>query len=98
MASSFFSLEDPGYNPGVWWLSFLLGYGCGCEVAGCMTGADAGFRLFLFCLQIIMKIKIFNSIENKSTPSFSRTPLWCVAGIFCSDKFTPTRKGYIVLV
>ena len=37
----------------------LLGGACGCgEGAGCRAGAGPGFRFFLFCLQIIMGIKI----------------------------------------
>ena len=46
---------------------FLLllgaGLGCGCP-AGCMAGACPGFRCILFCLQIMMKIKILNSIKT----------------------------------
>ena len=38
----------------------LLGGGCG-ERAGCRAGAGPGFRCVLFCLQIMMKIKILNS-------------------------------------
>ena len=58
--------------------SFLFlvdgGWGCG-EGAGCRVGASPGFRFFFFCLQIIMKIKILNSIKTKgpsaSVESFS---------------------------
>ena len=47
-----------------------LGGGCGCgEGAGCRAGAGPGLKFFLFCLQIIMEIKILNSIKNKSTLS-----------------------------
>ena len=39
----------------------LLGGGCGCgQFTSCRAGADPGFRCVLFCLQIIMKIKILN--------------------------------------
>ena len=44
---------------------------CG-EGAGCMAGAGSGFRCVLSCLQIRMKIKIFNSIKNKRVPSLFR--------------------------
>ena len=44
---------------------FLLVLGCGCdEVAGCRAGAGPGFRFFIFCLHIIMKIKLLNSIKK----------------------------------
>ena len=43
----------------------LLGdRGCG-EGAGYMAGAGPGFRLVIFCLQIIIKIIILNSIKIK---------------------------------
>ena len=42
----------------------LLGGGCGSgEGVGCRAGAGPGFRCVLFCLQIIMKIKVLNSIK-----------------------------------
>ena len=51
---------------------FLLllggGFGCG-EGAGCRAGGGPGFRCVLFCLQIIMKIKILNSIKTKESLS-----------------------------
>ena len=40
-------------------------YGCG---ASCRADAGPGFRFFLFCLQIIMEIKIFNSIQKQKYP------------------------------
>ena len=44
----------------------LLGGGCGrCEGTGFRTGTGPGFRCVLFCLQIMMKIKILNSIKTK---------------------------------
>ena len=40
-----------------------LGGGRGCrEGAGCMAGAGPGLRCVPFCLQIRIKIKIFNSV------------------------------------
>ena len=43
---------------------FLLGGDGGCgEGAGCRAGTGPGFRFFI--LQIIMKIKILNSIKTK---------------------------------
>ena len=44
----------------------LLGDGWGCgKGVDCRAGAGPGFRFFLFCLQqIILKIKIFNSIKT----------------------------------
>ena len=40
---------------------FLLLLGCGW---GCGEGVCSGFRFFPFCLQVIMKIKILNSIKT----------------------------------
>ena len=42
----------------------LLGAGRGCG-AGCRAGAGPGFRYVLLCRQMMMKIKILNSIKNK---------------------------------
>ena len=54
----------------------LLGGSSGCdEGAGCTVGAGPGFRCVLFCMQIIMKIKILNSIKYKSILWFSRKSL-----------------------
>ena len=39
------------------------GQGCG-EGAGCMVGCGPGLRRVLFCMQIIVKIKKFNSIKT----------------------------------
>ena len=81
--------------------TLLLIGGCGCcEGAGCMTGAVPRFRFFLFCLQITMKIKILNSIKNKSTLGFCRKSLWCVAGIFAviNDELQQPEGFNIVLV
>ena len=44
----------------------LLGAGCGC-CGGCMADGDAGFTCVLFCLSIMMQIKILNSTKIKST-------------------------------
>ena len=54
----------------------LLGarWGCGCG-AGCRAGAGPGFRGVLFCLQIMMKIKILNSIKTKSTLNLCKKSL-----------------------
>ena len=44
----------------------LLGGGCGCsEGAGCRAGAGPWFRFFIFCLQIMMKSKILNSLKTR---------------------------------
>ena len=50
----------------------LLDGGCG-EGAGCRAGAGPGFRCVLFCLQIIMKIKILNSIKTKVPYAFEES-------------------------
>ena len=76
MVSSFFYLKYPGHDPWAHWLSYLLGAGCCCDWgACCMAGAGPGFICVLFCLQIIVKINILNSIINKSTLSFCRKSL-----------------------
>ena len=38
-------------------------YDCG---AGCRAGAGPGLGFVLFCLQIMMKIKILNSLQTKA--------------------------------
>ena len=44
----------------------LLDGGCCCACgAGCRAGGGPRFRYVLFCLQIMMKIKILNSIKTK---------------------------------
>ena len=39
------------------------GWGCGCSAA-CWAGAGPRFRCVFLCLQIIMKLKILNSIKT----------------------------------
>ena len=71
--SFFLSLKDPGHDPGVWWFFLLLGAGWSCCCcAGCRAGDSPGFRCVLPSLQIMMKIKILNSIKTKSIISFCR--------------------------
>ena len=50
--------------------SFLhLGVGGGCDkIASCFTGPGPRFKCVLLCLQIRMKIKIFNSIKKQQDP------------------------------
>ena len=47
-----------GFGGFILLLGSCWGYGCG---AGYMAGASLGYRCVLFCLQIMMKIKILNS-------------------------------------
>ena len=57
---------------------FLLIFGAGCDCgcgAGCRAGGGPGVRCILFCLQIMMKTKILNSIKNGSTLTFCRKSL-----------------------
>ena len=56
---------------GAFLLLLVAGWGCG---AGCRAGGDPRFRCVLY-LQIIMKIKILNSIKTKSTKNFCRKSL-----------------------
>ena len=46
-----------------------MGSGCG---ADSMAGAGPRFSCVLFCLQIMMKVKILNSIKTKNFLSFCR--------------------------
>ena len=79
---------------------FLLllgaGWGCCCG-ADCRAGGDPGFKCVL-SQQIMMKIKMLNSIKTKSIPSFCRKSLRCVAGIFAvtNDVFDSQRSLYSV--
>ena len=70
----------------------LLGPGWCCD-GGYREVGGVGFRCVLFCLPIMMQIKIRNSIKTKSTLILCRTSLWCVAGIFAvtNDVFVSQR-------
>ena len=65
VASFFLSLKDPGHDPWVWWhfSSPVVGLFCGCG-AGFKNSGGLGFRCVI-CLQIMMKIKVINSIKTE---------------------------------
>ena len=65
-ASFFLSLKYPGHNQGFTGFLFLLGtgWGCGCG-RGCRAGVRPGFDFVPLYLQILIKIKILNSIKTK---------------------------------
>ena len=61
LSQPFFSLKDPGHGG---FLFLLTGAGgCGKGAQG-MASGGTGFRLFLFTVQIMKKIKILNSIKQ----------------------------------
>ena len=83
----FLSLKDPGYDPGVWWLSFswgLAGADCADCAGGCRAGADAGFK-FVICVSIKMQINILNSIKQEYPKLMYEVSLMCSCHL-CSDK------------
>ena len=73
----------------------LLGadWDCGCG-AGCRAGASPGFKCVLYCLQIMMKIKILNSIEIHKYPKLLYKVAVMCGWHLCSDKrLTAARRG-----
>ena len=51
----------------------VAAWGCGC--GGCRVGGGSGFRCVLLCLQIMMKLKILNSIKKLKYPKLLQKSL-----------------------